>query len=195
MTIKEVDLTFEMSNGDQKVVTFELDFGNLNGDKGEKGDTGPQGPQGPKGDTGPQGPAAVIKHASGNISLNYEDNPASENATGIIGDGCYMKSVAYLSAGNDALGIIQLNEIPCKQDGTPIAYNLTQGSVKTVSESRVIPFTLTFGEIPLYKMDPSSKEVTALYRSSDRGAIAAIPMAADGQAGSEFTYSTSMISI
>lgn len=140
-----------------------------------------------------QGPR--ITHQSGNISLNYADNPASDTATGNIGSGCYMKALAYLSSASDEFGIVQLNEIPCKSDGTPIPYNLTQDSVKMVNGNRVLPFTVAFGEVPLYKMNRISHKVTPLLRGSNNGGITSIPVAADGQEASELTYYTSVISI
>lgn len=119
------------------------------------------------------------KVTSGNFSWNYSDSKTAANAAGKVGNSCYLKNTITLSGmprGNaNIIPSVQLEKVPCREDGTVIPYTLYVKSV-TANNNTEPKFTMTIvmQEVPTHLLDVSSLEVKPAARN-DNGLSVGIP--------------------
>ncbi len=119
------------------------------------------------------------KVTSGNFSWNYMDSKTAANAAGKVGKSCYLKITLTLygeDSGNaDIVPKVELQSVPCKEDGTLIPYTIYVGSVSAHNNTTPkVTMTLVMQEIPTHLMDISRLEITPVARG-DNGLSVGIP--------------------
>lgn len=183
----------------------------MKGKKGDKGDPGEDGKsayqiwkeQQPSGtDTSLDAYIKFMKGAglkraavSGNIAFNYGDNLANANAAGMFGTSVYLKTTTTLyraPAGATAVVLwVELEELPCLEDGTLVPYNVTTKLVTGTADMKPqAEMLFTFPTPATHTINPRTKEVIKLTRprGAPSGVASVYPEADEGQADHDFNY-------
>lgn len=132
---------------------------------------------------------------SGNFSWNYTDNKSASAAAGKIGTSCYVKLTMTMigeTPGNaDIVPKVELEKVPCREDGTLIPYSMYVKYVTAYNNTTPkLGITVVMQEIPTHLLDMSSLEVKPVARA-DNGlgvGIPEIPVADDVFAVNELRY-------
>lgn len=135
------------------------------------------------------------KVSSGNFSWNYTDNKGAPDAAGKVGKGCYVKVTMTMTGetpGNaDIVPKVELEKVPCREDGTLIPYSMYVKSVTAYNNTTPkLGITVVMQEIPTHLLDMSSLEVKPVARD-DNGlgvGIPEIPVTDDVFAVNELRY-------